>query len=82
MLSADQRGQQVVVEAGRPVTLEVRSLDPVSVQFGADGPIDVAERSAPAEEVVLLQDGEELKLSIVEPEPVPGFALVRARAPN
>jgi hypothetical protein len=69
------------VEAGRPVTLEVHSRQPVSIQFGEDGPLEVAEPIAPAEQIVMLEDGEELLLSIVEPNPTREFASVRGRVP-
>jgi hypothetical protein len=39
VLSADDRGQRVVVELGRPLHLQITSSRPASVQVGTDGPI-------------------------------------------
>jgi hypothetical protein len=47
-ISADEHGQRVIAELGRPLHLEVTSSRPGSIQIGEDGPIDAAQPELPA----------------------------------
>ncbi len=65
-LRADEAGQVVRVPAGEELRLRVVSDELETVQLGADGPIDVADRDSPAEFDVLPEAGEDREVRLLE----------------
>ena len=68
VLSADERGQVVAVPAGTEARIEVHASEPVSVQLGEDGPIELAEPGTPAAFPVFGDAGAEGPIRVLEPD--------------
>ena len=68
VLSAARTGQVVSLPRGLEAQIEVHAAEPVSVQLGEDGPIELAEPGTPAEFPIYGDAGSEGPIRLLEPE--------------
>ena len=68
VLSAARTGQVVELPAGRETRIEVHASEPVSVQLGDDGPIELAEPGTPAEFPVYGDPSAEGPIRLLDPD--------------
>jgi hypothetical protein len=76
-ISADEHGQRVVAELGRPLHLEVTASRPGSVQIGDDGPIDAVQPESPARFDLLPDEPGSQDIVLLDPPRPVGRLIVR-----
>ena len=68
VLSASRTGQVVSLPRGREARIEVHAAEPVSVQLGEDGPIELAEPGTPAEFPIYGDPSAEGPIRLLDPD--------------
>jgi hypothetical protein len=76
-ISADEHGQRVIAELGRPLHLEVTASRPGSVQVGEDGPIAAVQPESPARFDLLPDRAGAQEIVLLDPPRAIGRLVVR-----
>lgn len=76
-ISADEHGQRVIAELGRPLHLEVTASRPGSVQIGEDGPIAAVQPESPARFDLLPDAVGSQEIVLLDPPRAVGRLVVR-----
>lgn len=76
-ISADEQGQRVIAQLGRPLHLEVTASRPGSVQIGDDGPIAAVQPESPARFDLFPDEPGTLEIVLLDPRRAIGRLTVR-----
>lgn len=82
VLLAGRENQEIALEPGREGRIQVHSDEPVAIQIGDDGPIELAEPGTPAEFPVFGDEGLDEPIRRLDPERDIGRIRTAAAAPD